>query len=457
MALFRVMITVLFMSVFTSQALAEQVPEAQTEQVPEVKTGSLSAAQALADSRQYEKAEAMLKGLISSEPKEAAYRQLLGDVYRNSGRYNEALAEYNAARALGLENSEVHKKIGTTHKWSRDYSAAVRSFEKALELNPGDIEAAEDLATVKRAAGLSVMVSTGGWEPDYTTDSIEAVVSYGGFKNLTLNAGYGYADQIYYERTKLFASGYYFYNPNSYFKVYAARKDYDYPSGATQPQPDTNAYDIVPTFEAEVSHWVNPSLRATVAYEYFRPSFFHDPDSTVNNHKVSGELYYLTSVEGLRLKAIAAFLRDPDPDKSQVKRADDPSTPLVNEFVATTAITYQTQGLFGGAVEYSKDRWSAEVKYLPNRDLDSSYSWSVLAGFAYDITDRVTGRLDYVHDKYSNQSNFAGQTADVYMASAYYALSPSVDLGAGVKRIELPNQDKNAWFITFKYRTGLVF
>lgn len=418
---------------------------------------SLDEAQSLVDSRQYSKAESMLKGLISADPKNPALHQLLGDAYRNNGRTEDALAEYRKAESLGGGGAELYKKMGTAYKWDRDYTRAAGFYEKALEKNPGDREAIDDLADVNRSRGLRLRVSTGGWEPDYTTDSYEVAASYGGFKNLDLNVGYGFSDQIFYERTKLFASGYYFYSGHSYVKLYAARKDYDYPAGATQLQPDSNAYDIVPTFEAEVSHWVNPTLRATAIYEFFRPSFFHDPDSTANNHKLSGELYYLTKIDGLRLKAIAAILRDPDPDKSQVKRADDPATPLIDETVLSTSITYQTQALLGGAIEYSRDRYAAELKYLPNRDLDSSYDWSVLAGFSYDLTDKLTGRLDYVHDKYSNQSNLPGQTADVYMVSAYYSVNPSVDLGAGFKKIELPNQDKNAWFLTLTYRTGLAF
>lgn len=418
---------------------------------------SLAEAQALVDSMEYEKAQMMLEELISSDPENASYHQLLGDAYRNNGRLNESIEQYKAAEKLSGPDSELYKKMGTAYKWKRDYPAATGFFEKALELNPGDAEAAEDLESIKRKRGFAVRVSIGGWEPDYTTESFEVALSYSGLRNLELNAGYGYADQIFYERTKLFASAYYFYSGHSYLKLYAARKDYDYPAASTQLQPDSNAYDAVPAYEVELSHWLSHRLRATLAYEFFTPSFFHDPDSTANNHKVSGELYYLTPIEGLRLKAIGAVLRDPDPDKSQVKKPDDLSTPLIDESVASTNIIYQTQTFFGGAVEYAKDRWNAEIKYLPNRDLDSSYDWSIIAGFAYRITDALTGRLDYVHDKYSSESNLAGKTADVYMASAYYALNPSVDIGAGYKRIELPGEDKNAFFLTLTYRTGMVF
>ena len=54
---------------------------------------SLAEAQALVDTKEFEKAAAMLEGLISSDPENAAYHQLLGDAYRNSGRLDEAIVK----------------------------------------------------------------------------------------------------------------------------------------------------------------------------------------------------------------------------------------------------------------------------------------------------------------------------------------------------------------------------
>jgi hypothetical protein len=64
------------------------------------------------------------------------------------------------------------------------------------------------------------------------------------------------------------------------------------------------------------------------------------------------------------------------------------------------------------------DRYNTDLKYPPNRDLDRS-CWSVLAGFGYVFTDRVSGRLNCVHDKYSSKSFNAGKTANIYLASVF--------------------------------------
>ena len=412
-------------------------------------------AEGFVDAGDYAKAEEILKKLISSEPNNAGYHKLLGDAYRKGRKLEDALSEYEKAKKLGGENAELLKGIGAAHKWMRNYDEAEMAYQKAVKLSPNDREARDDLEAIKLRKGLRLKVMLGGWEPDYTKESYEAGLSYGGIDRLDLNAGYSYADQIYYSRHKVYGSGYYFYNPDSYLKLQLAYKDYNYPvdPAVQKPNPDSNSYDTVRIFEVEGSHWFKRVLRGTLAYEYFRPTFFHDKDSAANNHKVSVELYYITPLEYLRFKAMYAILRDPDPGKTEIKGRNNPNTPAGT--ATTTDVQYQTQSLLGGGAEFSMGRWNAELKYMPNRDLDSSYKYSILAGVGYDFTERVTGRFDYVYDKYSSESNYAGKTAKVYLASVFYKLDPFVDLGVGYKYIDLPTDNDSTGFLTISYKTGL--
>jgi tetratricopeptide (TPR) repeat protein len=413
-------------------------------------TGSYSEAQRLYDKGEYKNAEGVLKKLVKADPKSARNHQLLGDVYRKQGMLKEAVAEYKNSERLGGKNAELFKSMGTTYKWMGNYRKARSYYTRALKLNPDDREAKEDLESLRLSRGIGVMFMAGGWEPDYTTESYELMLSYKGYENLDLYAGLGYADQVYYERTKYYAKGYYFYKPDAYFKTAVFYKNYDYPV-ATTPVPDSNSYDKVLTLEFEVSQWLTDDLRGAVIYEYIRPNFFHDPDTSATNHKVTAEAFYKTFYEPLRLKAFFAILRDPDPDRTVIKGS--PSAPAG----ASTSVEYQTQTLFGGGAEYVKGKWEAELKYIPNRDLDSSYSWSILAALGYQFTDRVRGRFDYVHDKFSSKSNFSGETADVYLGSVFYQVSQSLDLGAGLKHLSLPTEDDDTAFVTLSYKTGLGF
>jgi len=436
MYIFNVLILAIFL--FTAPAWAASAADAEK----------------LIDAGKYSRAEKALKELINAEPKNARYHQLLGDAYRREGKLRDAIAEYETAKNLGGENAELYKSMGTTYKWLRQDRTAAEHYKKALKLKPNDREAKEDLEDLNISRGLTLNLMAGGWEADNTTEKYEGMLEYGGVDKMNLNAGYSYSKNTYYSRHKAYANGYYFYEGNSYAKAGVAYKDYNYPTGPTL-QPDSNAYDKVPSFEAEVSHWFSSTFRGTFAYEFFRPSFLYDKDTKANNHKISAEAYYITHVDGLKLKLMYALLKDPDPDNTTIK-GRGLNMPL-GTVASSTSIKYRTQSLLGAGAEYSRSNYEAEIKYLPNRDLDSSYSWSVLAGFAYAFTDKVTGRLDYVHDKYSSKSSNSGKTANVYLASVFYKLDKRTDLGFGAKHIDLPTTNDETVFVTVKYKLGIGF
>lgn len=303
--------------------------------------------------------------------------------------------------------------------------------------------------------GLQIRGLVGGYEPDYTKSGYEAMLFYDGFNNLDLHAGYSFSDQVYYTRDKIYADGYFFYRPYSYLKLYLAMKDYDYPDDATlkRPNPDSSAYDRVPTIEMEVSHWLTKTLRGTLAYEYFRPDFFYDKDTSAENQKISAEIYYKPKIDFLRAKLFYALLKDPDPDTTEIKGRDNLKTPA--GIAAGTDIHYRSSSLLGGGLEYVKDRWDIEMKYIPNRDLDNSYQYSILTGIKYELKEDLSVRLDHVYDTYSSKSSLSGETANVYMVSAYYALTPRIDLGAGYKYIDIPRGIENTGFFSLAYKTGL--
>lgn len=305
--------------------------------------------------------------------------------------------------------------------------------------------------------GLSFKAWFGGWEPDYTKTAGEVMLGYKAVPSLHLYAGGGYADQIYYETRKVYAKGYYFYENNSYLKFSAGYKQYTYPVDAAlqRPNPDSSSYLDVPNAEVEVAHWFHERLRGTAFVEYFRPDFYHDSAAYANNVKTGVEAYYLTPLDGLRVKIMYALLRDPDPNKTEIKGRDNYATPAPT--ATRTQVVYRTTDLLGGALEAEEGRWQGEVKYLPNRDLDNSYDYSVLTYVACRFTERTLGRADYVYDRYSSDSNYAGKTAHVYLLSAYYDATPALTLGLGVKYIDLPSRNDGTGFISLSYKTGVVF
>ena len=304
----------------------------------------LSRAERLLEEGRAGEAESVLLGVTKAQPRNAAAHRLLGLAYRRLHRYGRACAAY----------------------------------EEAVRLDPTDQDAKDGLARARRQRGPGFFGAIGEWEPDSSAATgWQAEAYYGGIDRVEAYAGVGYGDRYYYTRRRAYAKAYSFYSPTGYFKVTGYKKTYDYPVETT-PVPDSNSYSDVPGFEVEVADDLAPGLRGTAAYEYFRPTFFYAPASHASNHKLSGEIGWRPADSPLRLRLLAAVLRDPDPDGTVIDR---PAGQLVS-------LKYGWQALLGGGAELDLDRVEALVLLIPNPDLDRSQSWALVTG----VSGTVHGR-----------------------------------------------------------------
>lgn len=409
----------------------------------------------LIDSKEYLKAEELLNKLLSEQPNSADYHQLLGDVLHKGGKLEEAIGEYEKARVLGKNNIELLKGIAATYREMMHYRDAVTFYKKAVELSPDDKEAADELNNLRLDRGIQLKAVAGGFEADYTAESYETALFYGGLNKTDLYAGYGHVDEIYYDKDKIYAKGYYFYNPDSYAKLLLRREEYIYPIDPLlqKPNPDSSAYYRVPGVEIEASHLFTKRLHGALIYELNMPHFFYDRDSSAVTQKASAEIYYITPLDSLRLKLIYSILRDPDPDKTEIKGKDNSKTAI--GIAPATDVRYHISSLVGGSVEFAYGKWSAELKYLPNRELDHSYKYSILTKIGYELTQDLSLQFDHLYDKYSSVSNYAGQTANVYMVSGLYKLNKRIEIGAGYKHIDIPVRRQSTGFLSLTFKTGL--
>lgn len=296
----------------------------------------------------------------------------------------------------------------------------------------------------------------GGWEADYTKTAYEMMFSYRDLGNLHLYTGFGDSKQIYYNRSKFYAGGYYFYQDSSYFKTFVSQKTYDYPVNPTTltVNPDSSSYHKEPKLEFELYHRFAESLRGRLTYELSRPSFFHDPNASVTNHKLGGDINIGTPVPGLRAKLYTVMLHDPDPNLTEIKGRNNSRTALGT--ATATSVVYKNSYLFGGAAEYVWNQWEFEAKLLQNRDLDNSYNYSVFHKLVYRLDDERQLQFHYLHDVFSRQSNYYGKTANVYLGSYYQQYSPALKIGFGLKRIAVPGRTDDTAFIFLQANTGLT-
>jgi tetratricopeptide (TPR) repeat protein len=389
------------------------------------------------------KAESDLTALLKREPRNARAHELLGDVYRKGGRNGPAETEYRLALSNGARSAELLKNLATVQKRSRRFSEARGSYEKALELSPSDREARTDLDALRRRRGVSLFGAVGGWETDSTTRGWEAELFYGGLDRFDPFVATSYADKYFYTRRSVSGKVYGFYSPTGSVKLAASRKTYEYPV-AINPVPDANAYGAVPSVEVEISDDLSSSVRASLAYEYFRPDFFYAPGTTAQNHKVSAEVAISLPATPLRLRILSAFLRDPDPEKT-----------IVNRAARTAEIVYGSQFLLGGGVGLSLPKLTGELLVLPNRDLDRSTDISVLVGVTVPLPSSFSVGAGYLFDHYSSTSPFSGQTAQLATATVTFTGWAWADVSGGVKVVRRPVRDDSGVFVTARFKLSV--
>jgi len=404
---------------------------------------SLRDAAQLLDAGRSREAEGMLHRLLDHDPQNGEARQLLGDLFRKDGKGPEAEREYRRALDLGRRDPELFKSLATVQKWQRHYSAALSSYREALRLAPLDSEARDELEDLQYRRGLSLFGAVGSSETDFTEKGWQTELTYGGIDRVNATVGASYADKFFYTRQSNYGSAYFFLSPSRYIQVNLGQKRYNYPL-ATNPTPDANAYRNVPSIEVEVGGNLHPNLRASLAYEYFRPNFFFGPSFHANNHKLSGELSYQTSWKPLRLRLLTAVLRDPDPNGTVVDRVN-----------RTVSVVYGTQYLVGGGANFSFPRFEAELLVLPNRDLDRSADYSFLGGFTVQVARHFKIKNGYIFDHYSTQSVFTRKTAHVYNAGFSWNATRWLELSAGGKTIRRPVRNDQVGYVAATFRVPL--
>jgi hypothetical protein len=308
-------------------------------------------------------------------------------------------------------------------------------------------------ATAPQRRPLSLRADLGGTEPGTSRQAFEGVLAYRAEAPYEVQAGYTYSDQVFYTSSRGFVTGYRFLNDGlSYVKADASLRRYEYPADQTgRPNPDSNAYDWVWRGELEASHLFTEAVRGTVQYQLFPASFFHDGTSWTWNQKLSGEVE-VRVLPQLRLAARAAALRDPDPGATEIRGRPIPGTTTL---AAQTHVVYRTTSLVGGWGALDLGRAALKVEYLPNRDLDNSYDWSLLTTVDLRLLPWLDVRLQQVHDRYASVSNFPGRTGEIWMGAAGLLVADGVRLRAGYRYVDVPSRAGGTVIAGFEWRTGL--
>jgi hypothetical protein len=312
----------------------------------------------------------------------------------------------------------------------------------------------------------------GGTEPGTAKNAFEGELVYGGFNRLELHAGGSWTDNIFYDAVKGYANAYWLYSRDSYLKADFSLRRYNY-TGANRPTPDSNAYDNVPRASLELSHWLGPRVRAGLEYQLFVPDFFYDHATRIVNHKATGGLEVRLGA-GFTAGLTAALLRDPDPATTFIVGRPVPGAPAGTvcpgagqpNCATATRVAFRSEFLVGGLLSYEADAWGIGVKYIPNRDLDAGFDWSIISSLDLRPIDKLSFNFQWVFDRYSNAAGpaFAGQSGNIWWATVRYQFTRPLAVGGGVKWVSNPSPaDVNStstrndptFLLNLEYRTVL--
>jgi hypothetical protein len=203
----------------------------------------------------------------------------------------------------------------------------------------------------------------------------------------------------------------------------------------------------------EVSHWIARRIRVGLDYQLFLPNFEHDPSTHVVNHKLAGEVEVKLG-GGLSASGMAALLRDPDPNRTFIKGRPKPGSPPGTtcpnagdpNCATETVVVERSELLVGGGLAYDGEAWGASVRYIPNRDLDSGFAWSVVSSLDLRPHDRLSFNLAWVLDRYATAAGplFAGKDGNIWWGTAQVRLSDGLAVAAGLKWVKNPGPASTA-------------
>ena len=120
---------------------------------PDYADGPVNVARARLQEGDVETAIPLLEQALELSPGLARAQYFLGTALRALGRYDEALAEFEAARAQYPRDRVVLNQIGRIHFLERRFDEAVATFEAVLRIDPEDLQAHYNLMLSHQGAG----------------------------------------------------------------------------------------------------------------------------------------------------------------------------------------------------------------------------------------------------------------------------------------------------------------
>lgn len=158
----------------TREYFLRKMASAPPASAPQTQGQAASGAQGF-DPAQHETMLAQLKAELDKNPADVEKRVMLGNIYYDAQRYDEAIPYYEQALKLQPKDANVLVDLGICYRFQKKYDEAIALFDKALAVEPDKKQALFNKAVVlgfdkgdKAKAGqvLSVLQAKYGDDPN---------------------------------------------------------------------------------------------------------------------------------------------------------------------------------------------------------------------------------------------------------------------------------------------------
>ncbi len=105
-----------------------------------------------------------LEAVASRDPKNAAARTQLGDLYYDAARYGDAIKWYEASLALNPNDVNVSTDLGVSYYYNHDPDRALAQLQHSLEIDPNHAKTLLNLGVVRAFGKRDLKGATEAWQ-----------------------------------------------------------------------------------------------------------------------------------------------------------------------------------------------------------------------------------------------------------------------------------------------------
>jgi tetratricopeptide (TPR) repeat protein len=105
-----------------------------------------------------------LQTVAEKDPKNAAARTELGDLYYDAGRYPDAIRWYQESLALNPKDVNVSTDLGVSYYYNKETDRAIQQLERSLQLDPSHAKTLLNLGVVRAFGKQDLKGATEVWQ-----------------------------------------------------------------------------------------------------------------------------------------------------------------------------------------------------------------------------------------------------------------------------------------------------